>query len=266
MYKVCKRSSRKGPHIVLVGGIHGDETRSICELDDLIRMREIYGGSVQLVAGNPEALAVGKRYVDADLNRAFPGDPNSAVYEERLACELLRELAKCDFVLDVHTTTAKTPPLIITTRVDAEVIGFIQNIPFRHVIYMGQQLAKGGSLIDRVLGVSLEFCQGELPHTIQNVVGHILTNLGLCLGDRTEVEQEMYEVYSILRVGDLTGADHVDLQNMVETELNGERFYPVLFGERHYLGEGIVCLKARKNPDLGSSTINPYAPIRTLGK
>ncbi|MFC7174052.1 succinylglutamate desuccinylase/aspartoacylase family protein [Haloplanus litoreus] len=49
----------------------------------------------KLIVANEPALERGIRYVDTDLNRSLPGDPESDQYEERLAHELMTEVQGC---------------------------------------------------------------------------------------------------------------------------------------------------------------------------
>jgi predicted deacylase len=55
------------------------------------------------VVANERAVAAGKRYIDDDLNRSFPGDPEAASHEKRLAAALTDELRGCA-VLSLHST------------------------------------------------------------------------------------------------------------------------------------------------------------------
>lgn len=63
------------PRLLLSVGVHGDETAPIEMLAHLLEAlaREPHALAVDLmvVVGNPAAIAIGKRFVDADLNRMF---------------------------------------------------------------------------------------------------------------------------------------------------------------------------------------------------
>ncbi|MFC7133703.1 MULTISPECIES: succinylglutamate desuccinylase/aspartoacylase domain-containing protein [Salinibaculum] len=91
------------PEVAIVGGIHGDEPCGVRAVDQLVDDEMDVQRPVALVVANEEAVAAGKRYLDADLNRSFPGDPTAEAHEERLAAELTELLADCE-ILSLHST------------------------------------------------------------------------------------------------------------------------------------------------------------------
>jgi predicted deacylase len=91
------------PEVAVVGGIHGDEPCGPAGIEAVLEDPPAVERPVKFVIANEEALSAHQRYVDVDLNRAFPGDPDSELHEERLAAELTRELADCT-VLALHST------------------------------------------------------------------------------------------------------------------------------------------------------------------
>lgn len=93
-----------GPaEVAVVGGIHGDEPCGEHAVEQLLAAELAVERPVKFVVANEEAAERGVRYVDEDLNRAFPGDPNSDTHEGRLAATLADELAGCE-VLSLHST------------------------------------------------------------------------------------------------------------------------------------------------------------------
>ncbi|MFC7077956.1 M14 family metallopeptidase [Haloarcula halophila] len=91
------------PEVAVVGGIHGDEPCGPAGIEAVLADPPDVSRPVKFVVANERALAAGTRYVDADLNRLFPGSPESDVHEERLAAELTAELEGCT-VLALHST------------------------------------------------------------------------------------------------------------------------------------------------------------------
>jgi predicted deacylase len=100
------------PEIAVVGGIHGDEPCGVRAVEHLIDAQPAVERPVKCIVANEEAISQDTRYVDADLNRVFPGDPDSDAHEERLATELLAELRDCA-VLSLHSTQSYTGPFAI---------------------------------------------------------------------------------------------------------------------------------------------------------
>jgi predicted deacylase len=91
------------PEVAVVGGIHGDEPCGVAAVESLADERPPVERPVKLVVANEAALDAGERYLDEDLNRAFPGDHDAATHEGRLAARLADELAGCETV-SLHST------------------------------------------------------------------------------------------------------------------------------------------------------------------
>jgi len=75
-YCIQISSLNPGDHVVIVGGIHGNEpggVKAIVQLHRALRNGEITlnRGKISFLLGNPKAYENAARYVDNDLNRAF---------------------------------------------------------------------------------------------------------------------------------------------------------------------------------------------------
>lgn len=91
------------PEIAVVGGIHGDEPCGARAVRAFLAERPDVERPVRFIVANEEALARGRRYVDVDLNRVFPGDPDADTHEGRLAAALTAEIRGCA-TLALHST------------------------------------------------------------------------------------------------------------------------------------------------------------------
>ena len=87
--------------ILVVGGMHGNEPLGI-ELVKMFRRKQIK--NVNAVFANEKAIEKNCRFVNQDLNRSFPGNTDSRVYEEKRASYLLNLCKKYDLVIDFHNT------------------------------------------------------------------------------------------------------------------------------------------------------------------
>ena len=105
------------PEIAIVGAIHGDEPCGARAVERLIEQQPPVSRPVKCVLANEEALARGVRYVEADLNRSFPGDPEGPTHEARLAAEVAAELEGCT-TLSLHSTQSHPEPFAAVTGVD----------------------------------------------------------------------------------------------------------------------------------------------------
>lgn len=122
----------KGPTMVFLGGIHGNEPSGVIALQRVLAWLEEH--QIQLrgrligIAGNLAALAAHRRFLGHDLNRmwrrqflsqeALQAAPNPAVPEERELREIydiLQPLLQAGgelYFLDLHTTSSDSDPFI----------------------------------------------------------------------------------------------------------------------------------------------------------
>jgi succinylglutamate desuccinylase len=106
------------PEVAVVGSVHGDEPCGAHAVERLLADPPDVERPVKLVVANEEALDRGVRYVDEDLNRAFPGAPDADTHEGRLAHALLRELEGCT-TFSIHSTQSYDRPFAVVDGVDA---------------------------------------------------------------------------------------------------------------------------------------------------
>lgn len=120
------------PDVAAVGAIHGDEpcgSRAIDRFLESSHAAEVER-PVKLIVANERALEAGKRYVDADLNRVFPGDPEGC-HEERLAHELLAEIEGC-VTLGFHSTVSFDRPFGTLADPTPEKARVMRALPMDH--------------------------------------------------------------------------------------------------------------------------------------
>ena len=91
------------PEVAVAGGIHGDEPCGVAAVEHFLDERPAVARPVRFVVANEEAVTQGKRYVERDLNRAFPGDRDGATHEDRLAHALGEAVGDCT-TLALHST------------------------------------------------------------------------------------------------------------------------------------------------------------------
>lgn len=104
------------PEIALVGVIHGDEPCGEHAIEALLADPPEVDEPVLLVVANELAIERGVRYVDHDLNRVFPGDPESDSHEQRLAARLVATLEDCR-TLALHSTQSYGRPFALVDGV-----------------------------------------------------------------------------------------------------------------------------------------------------
>ena len=102
------------PEIALICCIHGDEQ---CGRKAFQRFKEEQTdlkSAVKLIYANEKAMEKDEWFIKKDLNRCFPGDSESDVYEERVAAEITEEV-KGMKVLDFHSSYEDETKFAITT-------------------------------------------------------------------------------------------------------------------------------------------------------
>ncbi len=114
--------------MAVVGGIHGDEPCGPTAIDRLRETDPEVERPVKLIVVNEEALAAGERYLDEDLNRAFPGDPDAGTHEGRLAHALLSELEGCT-TFSMHSTRSTAEPFALVSTVGEIARAIVPHLP-----------------------------------------------------------------------------------------------------------------------------------------
>lgn len=97
------------PEITIVGSVHGDEPAGRKAIERILDQDLEFKKPVQFIVANEKALEEDVRFLDVDLNRAFPGDTESEKHEDRLAARLLSKIGETK-VLDLHTTRSYPKP------------------------------------------------------------------------------------------------------------------------------------------------------------
>ena len=151
------------PTVGIVGGIHGDEPETAEVVRQLVeefeRDEEPLNGTVKLIIANERALDAGVRYTDTDLNRVFPGNSNSNLYEERLAADIIDELRGLTAVLSLHSTHSAPPPFAISSNPDHSANrNTILSLPVEYVV--DTSALRNGSL-DTQIEQTVELEAGE---------------------------------------------------------------------------------------------------------
>ncbi len=104
------RGKSESPKMLVHGGMHGDEIASFIACDSIIRNINLLEGTLIIIPRlNILADKQSRRYINIDLNHAFPGDLSSDVYEFRLAYELmwLVDSIRPDIIINLHEALNK---------------------------------------------------------------------------------------------------------------------------------------------------------------
>src|SRR5437868_6928030 len=96
-----------GPHLLITGGVHGDEFEPMAAARQLLRdiVPERLRGRMTIVpVVNEPAFARGRRTAEdeKDLARTCPGNDDGTL-TERIATSFSRLIRSADFYIDLHT-------------------------------------------------------------------------------------------------------------------------------------------------------------------
>ena len=141
------------PEVAIVGGIHGDEPCGVIAIEALLESDLSVERPIKLIVANERALDRDVRYIDEDLNRAFPGSPEADTHEGRLAHELLSEIRGCE-ILSLHSTQSHPEPFALVEELD----GYARSVcPYLSVEALVETAGySGGRLISYPNVVELE--------------------------------------------------------------------------------------------------------------
>ncbi len=239
---------------------HGDELAGKRVADGISeRYPQLLKNGLDIIIANELAYQQGKRYVDSDLNRVFPGKPDGN-YEERRAYELAPIVSSYDFVIDVHSTESGTEDTVIVTKIDEETKDALIAVSPRYILFMNIKPDK--SLISRAkVGIAFEMGKDADEKTVEKTMQGIeslltyakLTSVEKTLGHRTEafeVFQEIVKPKNARLNADIKNFHRIETGSIYAKSKDGSPikaefdFYPVIFGNDNY--ETIFGFAARK--------------------
>jgi hypothetical protein len=133
-----RSSGLDGPTLVILGGVHGNEPGGWFAADDISTWDPVAGAVAVLPRANRKAISGFLRLVDGegDLNRQYPGDPDSELPTSRLCAEItsLASELEADVLMDLHESWS--------FYADREAAGFV-NRDVNGTAFLGQTITGG---------------------------------------------------------------------------------------------------------------------------
>ena len=120
----------------VVGGVHGDEPSGVQAVEGILADesagRLSLTAAVRFITAHPTAVAAGRRFIEVDLNRSFPGN-RDGLLEERLATVI------CDAVADVptlalHSTRSQGTPFAFAAANDPAAIELARSLSVPNLV------------------------------------------------------------------------------------------------------------------------------------
>lgn len=234
------------PEIAVVAGVHGDEPCGVRAIERLLDDNPSVSRPVKLIVANEEALERRVRFLDEDLNRAFPGDPDADSHEGRLAAELAAELEDC-LAFSMHSTQSHAEPFAIVNGLGDAAREICPQLPIAAIVDSGPFAT--GRLFTAVETIEVECgLQGSdtAAENADRLTRAFLTAVGALPGDAigrevpvfrlvdrlTKDRAETYEVF----VDNFTRVEAGESFAAADGEAHAaeEAFYPVLVSPYGY--------------------------------
>ncbi len=248
-FEILARMRQAARPLVYVNACtHGNERMGARVLEALEGV-PIRRGALILNIAHKEAFLSGKRFIDQDLNRVFPGKPDGST-EERLAYELFPLVQAADIVLDIHSTESGLHESLIVTKIDDSTRSVIDFVGPKRVLVMS--ISDKHSLISSAkIGIAFVYGRDQSETTYREThrgIMRILIGLGMTEG-RLRRKKHVGEYYQISRAlekpeGFSVGKDIENFKLVRKGQMvagNGSQrlralqdFYLVLFGKNTY--------------------------------
>ncbi len=240
------------PEYTVIGAIHGDEPCGKKAVERVLEEEPGFRKPVQFILANEEALEQNTRFIDTDLNRSFPGDPESEKHEQRLAAEIIDRVEGTE-VIDLHSTRSYPEPFTNFSHLDQKTAEIIRATGVENAVHFPTE---SGSLNEHVDGVVVECGHQGTEQAAENayrVTRNFLACRDVLEGRCTETDPVVFR-----HTGSVSGsgfefvkqnfavveAGEVFARKGDEELVAEERFYPVLMSTDGY--EDIVGNKAEK--------------------
>ncbi|MFP8891390.1 succinylglutamate desuccinylase/aspartoacylase family protein [Natrialbaceae archaeon A-CW2] len=252
------------PEIAVVAGIHGDEPCGVRAVERLLETDPSVKRPVKLVIANELALERGVRYVDEDLNRAFPGHTEATTHEGQLAAKLADELEHC-LTFSMHSTQSHAEPFAIVEALGERARDICPQLPISAIVETGPYA--DGRLFSEVDTIEIECGLQGSDAAVENahqLTRAFLTAVDVLPGDTVRRDVPVFELVDRI---DKTAADtyEVFVENFQrveagspfaaadgEKQVASEPFYPVLMSPYGY--RNVFGYTARKLETLSGST------------
>ncbi len=243
------KTRKKKSHILVNIATHGDELIGFAVKKSLEKLG-ISKGELRFNVANEKAHKHGKRFIDQDLNRCFPGKATGN-HEQRLAARLMPKIKAADIVIDIHSTTTQLKDTLIVTKLDDQTRKIIAAVQPTYALCM--RISKDNALISNAkVGIAFEYGKDTDKRVIAKTARDIKKILDYSRthdrdskqGTKTiffEVRKSFPKMKGAMLSREISNYKRVRKGQVVATfkgrEIRAkEDFYPILFGNSNYEG------------------------------
>jgi predicted deacylase len=238
------------PTHAVVACVHGEESCGWRAIQKFKQSDHSLNQPVKFILANERAFKQGQRFIDVDMNRVFPGDPDSENHEERIAYKLESELEGLK-ALDIHSTVSEEAPFAFTTSFENSELDLARSTGLDKVVDMGY----AGGMSPEINSVSVELSRtkGNADQKAYEILLNFLRCEGLVEGSGETEDPEVFEVYEVEQ-GEGYSFEAQNFERVEPGEVYAEKpgdrrkaeepFYPVLMSTDGY--DEIIGFRARK--------------------
>ncbi len=212
--------------LAVIGSQHGNEPfgRDVIE-----RLVGEYGDDPRLgmIVANEEALAVEAQFIDEDLNRTYPGDPDGN-HEQRLAHRISSLLRETPLVLDLHTTVSDVNVFPIIVRFRPEEQRLINATDYTEIAFMDLEHGGTNSGLGNFPGggIALEFGNRYVGESFDQAYAEVRDVVTNALAE-TERPPQRRVIYHITRLAPWIPPEELELEHFgYSEELGGHAVLP----------------------------------------
>ena len=230
------------PEYAVLACVHGDEKSGWKAIQKLKNSDYEIKKPLKLVLANEKAFERDQRFVDVDMNRVFPGDPESDRYEERVAAELLEE---------VGDLKIKDAPFAIVEYPSETQLEMLRSLGLEEVADMTHVGAKNPEL--EFVAVEVSEKSEDPGEDAFEILRNFLAAEGVIEAEYSKSQPEIFEVYETEEGAGFEFTAE-NFSKVVEGEVFAEKedekkvaeedFYPVLMSTTGY--EDMIGFKAEK--------------------
>lgn len=271
---ICTITSENiGPTITVVAFTHGNEIAGMHVLNFLLNeyhlAKNIKKGKVQLIVGNIEAAKKNQRLVDKDINRLWDfTSTDNHTYEYKRAKELTKHLLESAAVLDIHSTSNPSEPMILPVSRHTFPLALRNTLHSNYVLYDILSLLHGKALVSFVQEqnpkaecFAIESGQHTSSATLNNAIENSLQFLGYygVIPTQTHMPhaKKNLQVFRAIHAKtmdikflynaspksfDFIAAQSAIVHNGLETIYANENSYMIMPSQPKYIGEEIGYL------------------------
>jgi predicted deacylase len=239
------------PEIAVVAGIHGDELGGVRAVERLLDESLTADRPVKFVIANEEAIEAGERYLEADLNRSFPGDSDADEHERRLAAAVSDEIEGC-LTLALHSTQSHAEPFAVVDGIDDMARDICPRLSVAAVVETSEYIQGRIFVATDAIEVETGF-QGsdQSEENALRIVREFLTATGVLPGDTIRREVPAYKLLY-----------PIDKEPADEYEVFAENFECVDAGEPFAAADGV---ELTAEDDFYPVLLSPYGYANVFG-